>query len=80
MTEHEWEACQYPDLMLEDLVGTMSREQLVDFVRRCWERMTVIGISSAACSAHDEIAIHNGTNHLAIPPLCVPFEDTFPFT
>src|SRR5438105_1717381 len=39
MTEHEWEACQYPDLMLEDLVGTMSREQLVDFVRRRWERI-----------------------------------------
>lgn len=39
MTETEWQACRYPDLMLEELVGIISREQLVDFVRRCWERI-----------------------------------------
>jgi hypothetical protein len=40
MSETEWLACREPDLMLEEVEGTISREQLVEFVRRCWERIT----------------------------------------
>jgi hypothetical protein len=40
MTESEWLACEEPDLMLEFLEGKVSRAQLVEFVRRCWERIT----------------------------------------
>lgn len=40
MTEIEWLACREPDLMLEELEGKVSREQLVEFVRRCWDRIT----------------------------------------
>ncbi len=39
MTESEWLACDEPDLILDFLRGKISREQLVDFVRRCWERI-----------------------------------------
>src|SRR5581483_2167506 len=39
MTQQEWRICPYPDLMLEELVGTITRPQLVEFVRQCWERI-----------------------------------------
>jgi hypothetical protein len=39
MSESEWLACEEPDLMLEAVEGKVSREQLVEFVRRCWERI-----------------------------------------
>ena len=39
MTENEWLACNEPDLLLEELEGKASRERLVQFVRRCWERI-----------------------------------------
>ncbi len=39
MTEADWLACTEPDLMLDQIEGKVSREQLVDFVRRCWERI-----------------------------------------
>ncbi len=39
MTELEWRACQEPELLLEVVERTASREQLVEFVRRCWERI-----------------------------------------
>src|SRR5262245_40295358 len=40
MSESEWLACEEPDLLLEHVEGKVSREQLVEFVRRCWERVT----------------------------------------
>ena len=40
MTESQWNACEEPDLMLEHLEGKVKREQLVEFVRRCWEHVT----------------------------------------
>lgn len=40
MSESEWLACGEPDLMLEAVEGKVSRAQLVEFVRRCWERIT----------------------------------------
>jgi len=40
MTHSEWFACNEPDLMLEELMGKVSRDQLVLFVRRCWDRVT----------------------------------------
>jgi hypothetical protein len=40
MSETEWNACCDPDLLLEEVEATVSREQLVEFVRRCWERIT----------------------------------------
>src|SRR5262245_32371648 len=40
MSESEWLVCEEPDLMLELVEGKVSREQLVDFVRQCWERIT----------------------------------------
>src|SRR5262245_29265660 len=39
MTESEWFACKEPDLMLEFLVGRIDRTKLVEFVRKCWERI-----------------------------------------
>ncbi len=39
MTAAEWLASGEPDLMLEHVEGKVSREQLVEFVRRCWERV-----------------------------------------
>jgi hypothetical protein len=39
MSESEWLACEEPDLMLEAVEGKVSREQLVEFVRRCWGRI-----------------------------------------
>ena len=39
MSESEWLACEEPDLMLELVEGKVSRGQLVEFVRRCWERI-----------------------------------------
>ena len=39
MTEGEWFACREPHLMLEFLIGKVERAQLVEFVRRCWERV-----------------------------------------
>ena len=39
MTEPEWLVCREPDLMLEFLVGKVGRDRLVEFVRRCWERV-----------------------------------------
>jgi hypothetical protein len=40
MSESEWLTCNEPDLMLEVVEGKVPREQLVEFVRRCWERIT----------------------------------------
>ena len=40
MSESEWLACCEPDLLLEEVEGKVSREQLVEFVRQCWERVT----------------------------------------
>src|SRR4051794_1359168 len=40
MSESEWLTCEEPDLMLEALEGHVAREQLVEFVRRCWLRIT----------------------------------------
>lgn len=39
MSESEWLACEEPDLLLEAVEETVSRKQLVEFVRRCWERI-----------------------------------------
>jgi hypothetical protein len=39
MSESEWLACEEPDALLEDLEGKVPHEQLVDFVRRCWQRI-----------------------------------------
>jgi hypothetical protein len=39
MTELEWFASDEPDLMLEHLMGRISRAQLVMFVRQCWQRI-----------------------------------------
>jgi hypothetical protein len=39
MSEAEWLACEDPDLLLEAVEGAVSREQLVEFVRRCWGRV-----------------------------------------
>ena len=41
MSESEWLACEEPDMLLEEVEGKVSREQLVEFVRRCWERITL---------------------------------------
>jgi len=40
MTELEWLACEEPDLLLEVVEGKATRKQLVEFVRRCWVRIT----------------------------------------
>ena len=40
MAELEWFTCDEPDLMLEHLMGKVSRAQLVTFVRQCWERIS----------------------------------------
>jgi hypothetical protein len=39
MTESEWLACAEPELMLEAVERTATREQLVEFVRICWSRV-----------------------------------------
>jgi hypothetical protein len=39
MTQAEWLTCREPDLLLEFLVGKVSRAELVEFVRLCWERV-----------------------------------------
>ncbi|HEY1375709.1 MAG TPA: hypothetical protein VGF55_02890 [Gemmataceae bacterium] len=39
MTEAEWFACRDPDVLLDFLMGKVSREQLVEFVRQCWQRI-----------------------------------------
>jgi hypothetical protein len=40
ISEEEWLTCDEPDLLLESLEGSVSRSQLVEFVRRCWEHIT----------------------------------------
>ena len=40
MTDQEWMTCDEPDLMLEYLMGKVSRGQLITFVRQCWQRVT----------------------------------------
>lgn len=40
MSETEWLTCRQPDLMLDEIEGRVRREQLVEFVRRCWGRIT----------------------------------------
>src|SRR6478735_4809001 len=40
MSEIEWLTCEEPDLMLEELEGKVTHDQLVEFVRRCWARIT----------------------------------------
>jgi hypothetical protein len=39
MTESEWLTSNEPDLMLEAIMGTATRAQLIDFVRSCWSRV-----------------------------------------
>jgi len=39
MTEAEWRTCGDPDLLLEVVVGKISRQQLICFVRGCWRRI-----------------------------------------
>jgi len=39
MTAAEWFACQEPDLLLEHVMGKVTRAQLVTFVRQCWEHI-----------------------------------------
>jgi len=39
MTESEWLRSEEPDLMLEQVMSTASRAQLVQFVRECWRRV-----------------------------------------
>jgi hypothetical protein len=38
MTESEWLSSNDPDLLLEFLIGKVTREQLVRFVSTCWLR------------------------------------------
>src|SRR5262245_6441478 len=40
MSESEWLVCEDPDLLLEVVEESVRRQDLVDFVRRCWERIT----------------------------------------
>src|SRR5262249_26443739 len=42
-------ACDDPDVLLEFLVGKVSRQQLVSFVRLCWQRIApfLTGVRSA---------------------------------
>ena len=40
MSDSEWLICEDPDLMLEAVEGKISKKQLVEFVRMCWERIT----------------------------------------
>lgn len=40
MTDAEWFACEEPDLMLEHIMGRVTRAQLVTFVSDCWERIS----------------------------------------
>jgi hypothetical protein len=39
MSEAEWLACEDPDFLLEAVEGRVNRQHLVEFVRRCWERI-----------------------------------------
>jgi hypothetical protein len=39
MTESEWLSSKEPDLMLEQVMGTATRGQLIEFVRSCWEHI-----------------------------------------
>jgi hypothetical protein len=39
MTAREWLACTKPDELLDALLGKVGRDQLVEFVRRCWRRI-----------------------------------------
>ena len=39
MTETEWLNCHEPDYLLEEVEGQVSREKLVEFVRRCWDHI-----------------------------------------
>jgi hypothetical protein len=41
MSETEWLDCAEPDLMLECVEGRASRAELREFVRRCWDRITL---------------------------------------
>jgi hypothetical protein len=40
MTEAEWLTSDEPDLMLEHVMGKVSRADLITFVRQCWRRIT----------------------------------------
>jgi hypothetical protein len=39
MTESAWLACRRPDELLDELVGRVGRDRLVEFVRQCWARV-----------------------------------------
>lgn len=53
MTEAEWATCREPDLMLEFLLGNVGKPQLIEFVRRCWQRVE----PWVAAPAHDETVV-----------------------
>jgi hypothetical protein len=53
MTEAEWFACREPDLMLEFLIGNVSKDQLVEFVRQCWQRIRPL----VTAPPHDQTVI-----------------------
>lgn len=40
MTLQEWLECKKPDDLLQFLLGRVSNEQLIQFVRECWNRIT----------------------------------------
>ena len=56
MTESEWLGCDEPDLMLEAVVYTATREQLIEFVRRCWSRVAPHLPVRSSITAADEFA------------------------
>ena len=57
MSESEWFACNDPDLLLEALEGKVSRQHLVDFVRRCWERIEdLLPPDHGDCTVVDQFA------------------------
>src|SRR5262249_9190816 len=49
----EWFACREPDLMLEFLIGKASKDQLVEFVRQCWVRIS----PQVTAPPHDETVV-----------------------
>jgi hypothetical protein len=53
MTEFEWYACRQPDVLLDFLIGKVGKADLVEFVRRCWERIEPL----ITAPPHDETVV-----------------------